>query len=283
MQKVFLAYACLLYTSHDSVGHFQYVINIVHSFLILDLGDNLNVAAVCIQYLADIQHILLITNKRMCYEKMCIRDSRIPAHVAIIMDGNGRWAKQRGQARSFGHQAGAETVHIIAEEAARLGVKYLTLYTFSTENWNRPVDEVAALMSLLMDSIEEETFMKNNISFRIIGDTAKLPVEVLERLNQCIEHTSINTGMCLTLALSYSSKWEITEAVRQITIKIQNNKLAIDDIDDNLISAHLSTNYMPDPDLLIRTGGEIRLSNYLLWQCAYSDLYFCETFWQDCR
>ena len=212
-----------------------------------------------------------------------IDKSRIPAHVAIIMDGNGRWAKQRRQARSFGHQAGAETVHIIAEEAARLGVKYLTLYTFSTENWNRPVDEVAALMSLLMDSSEEETFMKNNISFRIIGDTAKLPVEVLERLNQCIEHTSINTGMCLTLALSYSSKWEITEAVRQIAAKIQNDKLAIEDIDDNLISAHLSTNYMPDPDLLIRTGGEIRLSNYLLWQCAYSELYFCETFWPDFR
>lgn len=212
-----------------------------------------------------------------------IDKSRIPAHVAIIMDGNGRWAKQRGQARSFGHQASAETVHIIAEEAARLGVKYLTLYTFSTENWNRPVDEVAALMSLLMDSIEEETFMKNNISFRIIGDTAKLPVEVLERLNQCIERTSINTGMCLTLALSYSSKWEITEAVRQIAAKIQNDKLAIEDIDDNLISAHLSTNYMPDPDLLIRTGGEIRLSNYLLWQCAYSELYFCETFWPDFR
>ena len=212
-----------------------------------------------------------------------IDKSRIPAHVAIIMDGNGRWAKQRGQARSFGHQAAAETVHIIAEEAARLGVKYLTLYTFSTENWNRPVDEVAALMSLLMDSIEEETFMKNNISFRIIGDTAKLPVEVLERLNQCIERTSINTGMCLTLALSYSSKWEITEAVRQIAAKIQNDKLAIEDIDDNLISAHLSTNYMPDPDLLIRTGGEIRLSNYLLWQCAYSELYFCETFWPDFR
>ena len=212
-----------------------------------------------------------------------IDKSRIPAHVAIIMDGNGRWAQQRGQARSFGHQAGAETVHIIAEEAARLGVKYLTLYTFSTENWNRPVDEVAALMSLLMDSIEEETFMKNNISFRIIGDTAKLPVEVLERLNQCIERTSINTGMCLTLALSYSSKWEITEAVRQIAAKIQNDQLAIEDIDDNLISAHLSTNYMPDPDLLIRTGGEIRLSNYLLWQCAYSELYFCETFWPDFR
>jgi undecaprenyl diphosphate synthase len=212
-----------------------------------------------------------------------INKSRIPAHVAIIMDGNGRWAKQRGQVRSFGHQAGAETVHIIAEEAARLGVRYLTLYTFSTENWNRPVDEVAALMSLLMDSIEEETFMKNNISFRIIGDTAKLPAEVLERLNQCIEHTSTNTGMCLTLALSYSSKWEITEAVRQIAAKVQNDKLSIDSIDDHLISTHLSTNYMPDPDLLIRTGGEIRLSNYLLWQCAYSELYFCETFWPDFR
>ena len=212
-----------------------------------------------------------------------IDKSRIPAHVAIIMDGNGRWAKQRGKDRSFGHQAGVETVRRITSECTRLGVKYLTLYTFSTENWNRPVDEVAALMSLLMDSIEEETFMKNNISFRIIGDTAKLPVEVLERLNQCIERTSINTGMCLTLALSYSSKWEITEAVRQIAAKIQNDKLAIEDIDDNLISAHLSTNYMPDPDLLIRTGGEIRLSNYLLWQCAYSELYFCETFWPDFR
>ena len=135
-----------------------------------------------------------------------IDKNRIPAHIAIIMDGNGRWAKQQGHARTFGHQAGAETVHVIAEEAARLGVRYLTLYTFSTENWNRPVDEVAALMSLLMDSIEEETFMKNNISFRIIGETEKLPENVLARLNKCIERTSKNTGMCLTLALSYSSK-----------------------------------------------------------------------------
>ena len=182
-----------------------------------------------------------------------IDKSRVPAHVAIIMDGNGRWAKQRGQIRSFGHQAGAETVHIIAEEAARLGVKYLTLYTFSTENWNRPVDEVAALMSLLMDSIEEEIFMKNNISFRIIGDTQKLPAEVLERLNQCIERTSINTGMCLILALSYSSKWELTEAVKQIATKVQDGKLAIENIDDKVISANLSTHFMPDPDLLIRT------------------------------
>lgn len=216
----------------------------------------------------------------MCDKEM-IDMNRIPAHIAIIMDGNGRWAKQRGHARTFGHQAGAETVHVIAEESARLGVKYLTLYTFSTENWNRPVDEVAALMSLLMDSIEEETFMKNNISFRIIGDTDKLPEDVLNRLNRCIERTAANTGMCLTLALSYSSKWEITEAVKLIAKDVAEGKLKPQDITDKTIDSHLATNYMPDPDLLIRTGGEIRLSNYLLWQCAYSELYFCDTFWPD--
>ena len=210
-----------------------------------------------------------------------IDKTRIPSHIAIIMDGNGRWAKQRGQIRTFGHQAGAETVHVIAEEAARLGVKYLTLYTFSTENWNRPVDEVAALMSLLMDSIEEETFMKNNISFRIIGDTAILPENVLERLNRCIERTSVNTGMCLTLALSYSSKWEITEAVRQIASRVSAGDLKADEITDQTVDGFLATHYMPDPDLLIRTGGEVRLSNFLLWQCAYSELYFCDTFWPD--
>lgn len=210
-----------------------------------------------------------------------IDKTRIPSHIAIIMDGNGRWAKQREQIRTFGHQAGAETVHVIAEEAARLGVKYLTLYTFSTENWNRPVDEVAALMSLLMDSIEEETFMKNNISFRIIGDTAKLPENVLERLNRCIERTSVNTGMCLTLALSYSSKWEITEAVRQIASRVSAGDLKADEITDQTVDGFLATHYMPDPDLLIRTGGEVRLSNFLLWQCAYSELYFCDTFWPD--
>ena len=210
-----------------------------------------------------------------------IDKTRIPSHIAIIMDGNGRWAKQRGQIRTFGHQAGAETVHVIAEEAARLGVKYLTLYTLSTENWNRPVDEVAALMSLLMDSIEEETFMKNNISFRIIGDTAKLPENVLERLNRCIERTSVNTGMCLTLALSYSSKWEITEAVRQIASRVSAGDLKADEITDQTVDGFLATHYMPDPDLLIRTGGEVRLSNFLLWQCAYSELYFCDTFWPD--
>ena len=213
--------------------------------------------------------------------KELIDKSRIPAHIAIIMDGNGRWAKQRGMARSYGHQAGAETVHAIAEEAARLGVKYLTLYTFSTENWKRPAEEVSALMSLLMDSIEEDTLMKNNIRFRIIGETEELPADVFERLNQCIAHTAGNTGMCLVLALSYSSKWEITEAVKQIASQVENHQLAIADITDQTIDRFLSTRFMPDPDLLIRTGGEIRLSNYLLWQCAYSELYFCDTFWPD--
>ena len=210
-----------------------------------------------------------------------IDKNRIPSHIAIIMDGNGRWAKQKGHPRSFGHQAGAETVHIIAEEAAKLGVKYLTLYTFSTENWNRPADEVSALMALLMDSIEEETFMKNNISFRIIGDVDKLPTDVLNRLNKCIERTSSNTGMCLVLALSYSSKWEITNAVKNISSKVKEGILSVEDITDEQINIHLCTSFMPDPDLLIRTGGEIRLSNYLLWQSAYSELYFCDTFWPD--
>ena len=207
--------------------------------------------------------------------------NRIPQHVAIIMDGNGRWAKKRGQARFFGHQAGAQTVHTIASEAARLGIKYLTLYTFSTENWNRPADEIAALMSLLTDSIKEEIFMKNNIRFRIIGDVEKLPKEVLVRLNQSIEDTSKNTGMNLILALSYSSKWELTEANKQIAQEVKEGKLTIDSISEEVISSHLTTNFMPDPDFLIRTGGEIRLSNYLLWQCAYTELYFCDTFWPD--
>ena len=209
--------------------------------------------------------------------------NRIPTHVAIIMDGNGRWAKQRGQARSFGHQAGAETVHVIAEEAARLGVKFLTLYTFSTENWGRPSDEVAALMQLLFDSIEEETFMKNNISFRVIGDVAKLPSRVQDRLQACIERTGRNTGMCLVLALSYSSRWELTEAMKQMARQVQAGTLQPEQIDSALVSRQLSTSFMPDPDLLIRTGGELRLSNYLLWQCAYSELYFCDTYWPDFR
>ena len=207
--------------------------------------------------------------------------NKVPQHVAIIMDGNGRWAKQHGQHRSYGHQKGAETVRKIVETAASVGIKYLTLYTFSTENWNRPEEEVTALMSLLIESIEEETFMKNNIRFQAIGDIQRLPEKVQERLNQCMEHTSQNTRMSLVLALSYSSKCEITEAVKQIAQEVLNGQISPNDINEEQIAAHLATHFMPDPDLLIRTGGEIRLSNYLLWQCAYSELYFCDTFWPD--
>ena len=191
--------------------------------------------------------------------------NRIPCHVAIIMDGNGRWAKQRGRERSYGHQVGAETVHIIAEEAAKLGVEYLTLYTFSTENWGRPAEEVTALMGLLFESIEEETFMKNNIRFRVIGDTDKLPDYVRGRLNACIAHTADNTGMNLVLALSYSSRWEITEAAKKMAMAVQSGDLNPEQIDSEVFAGYLATNFMPDPDLLIRTGGELRLSNYLLW------------------
>ncbi len=182
---------------------------------------------------------------------------------------------------TFGHQAGAETVHVIAEEAARIGVKYLTLYTFSTENWNRPVDEVAALLNLILYSIEDETFIKNNISFRIIGDTSKLPEKVLDRLNLCIQRTSRNTVRCLTLALSYSYKWVITEGVKEISHEVVSGKLHAEEITDKSIVSNLCTKFIPDRDLLIRTGGQVRLSNYLLWQCAYSELYFCDTFWTD--
>ncbi|MDR0961356.1 MAG: isoprenyl transferase [Mediterranea sp.] len=212
-----------------------------------------------------------------------IDKNKVPAHIAIIMDGNGRWAKQRGKERCYGHHAGAETVHIIAKAAAQLGVKYLTLYTFSTENWNRPPEEVEALMTLLFDSITEETFMKNNISFRVIGDVTKLPPKVQKRLEQCMNETSGNTGMCLVLALSYSARWEITEAARKLAKKVADGDMTAEEITDKLLEQQLTTAFMPNPDLLIRTGGEIRLSNFLLWQCAYSELYFCETYWPDFR
>ena len=210
-----------------------------------------------------------------------IDKNNIPQHIAIIMDGNGRWAKQRGLERSQGHQAGAATVRKLVENALKLGVRYLTLYTFSTENWNRPVAEVAALMALLFESIEEEIFVKNNVGFRIIGDMSKLPDNVRERLDACVERTSGNDSMTLVLALSYSSKWEITEAVRSIANKVKCGELALEDINDDMISGELATNFMPDPDLLIRTGKEQRLSNFLLWQAAYSEFYFTEVLWPD--
>ena len=210
-----------------------------------------------------------------------IDKNRIPQHIAIIMDGNGRWAKQHGHPRNYGHQQGVATVRQVVKTAAQAGVKFLTLYTFSTENWNRPQDEVTALMVLLFESIEEEIFMKNNVSFRVIGDVERLPRNVKERLQQCIQRTSVNTGMCLVLALSYSSRWELTAAMKRMACEVQNHTLAPEAIDDALIGKYLTTDFMPDPDLLIRTGGEVRLSNFLLWQCAYSELYFCDTYWPD--
>lgn len=216
----------------------------------------------------------------MSYKEQ-IDQSRVPTHVAIIMDGNGRWAKQHNQHRSYGHKAGVETVRNITKIAAEAGVKFLTLYTFSTENWNRPAEEVTALMALLLESIEEEIFMNNNIAFRVIGDMGRLPEAVRTRLEQCIQRTSANTRMTMVIALSYSSKWEITQAVKQIASEVKEGTLPVESIDEALVSRHLTTNFMPDPDLLIRTGGELRLSNYLLWQCAYSELYFCDTFWPD--
>lgn len=208
-------------------------------------------------------------------------NSRIPAHVAIIMDGNGRWAKAKGLPRTAGHVEGVATVKKITEEATRLGVKYLTLYTFSTENWNRPVEEIEALMNLVLTNLEEEIFMKNNVRFRMIGEMERLPMSVQKRLGECIERTSVNTGMTMVVALSYSSRWEITRAARMIAEDVKNGTLAIENITESTIDSKLTTDFMPDPDLLIRTGGEIRLSNYLLWQCAYSELYFCDTFWPD--
>ena len=200
---------------------------------------------------------------------------RIPQHIAIIMDGNGRWANERGKERSFGHQAGVEAVHKVTAECVRLGVKYLTLYTFSTENWNRPIEEVSALMGLILTSLEEEIFMKNNVRFRMIGDMNRLPANVQEKIKELEEHTAKNDSMTAVIALSYSSRWEITKAVRDIVAD------APQEITEETVSQYLETRFMPDPELLIRTGGELRISNYLLWQIAYSELYFCDTYWPD--
>lgn len=206
---------------------------------------------------------------------------RIPTHVAIIMDGNGRWAAERDKERSFGHQAGVDTVRRITSECVRLGVKYLTLYTFSTENWNRPEDEVSALMGLVLSSLEDEIFMKNNVRFRVIGDVKRLPESVRTKLRETEEHTAANTTMTMVVALSYSARWEMTHALQNIVADVQAGRVHADDVDEELIGQRLETSFMPDPDLLIRTGGELRVSNFLLWQIAYSELYFCDTYWPD--
>ena len=210
-----------------------------------------------------------------------IDKNRIPQHIAITMDGNGRWATEKSKPRAYGHQAGVETVRRITAECTRLGVKYLTLYTFSTENWNRPADEVAALMGLVLASLEDEIFMKYNVRFRVIGDRSRLPEAVAKKLEETEQHTANNEKMTMVVALSYSSRWEITKAVRDIANEVKSGAIALQDISEETVTEHLSTSFMPDPELLIRTGGEQRISNYLLWQIAYSELYFCDTYWPD--
>ena len=213
--------------------------------------------------------------------------NRIPRHIAIIMDGNGRWAAERGKPRSFGHQAGVDSVRRITAACTRLGVKFLTLYTFSTENWNRPADEVSALMGLVLSSLEDEIFMKNNVRFRVIGDIKRLPEDVQKKLQETMEHTAQNTAMTMVVALSYSARWEIVEAMRvtvreAITLSEDGNcEDVVQKLTEEAFCNHLETRFMPDPDLLIRTGGELRISNFLLWQIAYAELYFCDTYWPD--
>ncbi len=212
-----------------------------------------------------------------------IDPKRLPRHVAIIMDGNGRWARARGLDRSEGHVEGVNTVRKITEAASEIGIKYLTLYTFSTENWNRPQEEVDALMNLIVIAIERETadLIKNNVRLTMIGDFGRMPDFARRRLSKCMDDTAHCTGLTLVLALSYSSRWEITEAVRNIAAKVQAGSLDPDDITDDTISRNLSTADMPDPDLLIRTGGYFRVSNFLLWQIAYSEIYVTSTYWPD--
>lgn len=214
-----------------------------------------------------------------------IDPQRLPNHVAIIMDGNGRWAMQQGMERTFGHENGVTSVREAAEAAAEIGIKYLTLYAFSTENWKRPAEEVDALMNLLVKTIHSEThtLQKNNIRLKAIGDLGSLRSETRDELFRAIDTTSANTGMTLILALSYSARWEITEAVRKIAAKVQDMSLKTEEISCNTISENLTTAGMPDPELLIRTSGEYRISNFLLWQIAYAELYFTSKLWPDFR
>lgn len=215
--------------------------------------------------------------------KQQIQPDRIPRHIAIIMDGNGRWAKRQGLARMFGHRKGVETVHEITEAAAELGIEYLTVYAFSTENWNRPKEEVDALMSLLVDTIAKETptLMKNNVQLLTIGDLSRLPDEAHRKFDECMRQTSVNTGLKLVVALSYSSRWEIIRAVQDIAAEVKSGTMRLEDINEQTVSAHFTTADMPDPDLLIRTSGELRISNFLLWQLAYSELYFTSCLWPE--
>ncbi len=214
-----------------------------------------------------------------------IKNKRIPSHIAIIMDGNGRWAKERGLERAHGHQEGVVSVRKVVEAASKAGVSYLTIYAFSTENWKRPNCEVDALMELMVHAIVKETpdLIKQGVKLLAIGDYNRLPHETKSALDKCIEHTKGGETITLILALSYSSKWEITQAVKSIVEDIQEKDLSIDNLNEDIISDYLSTKGIPDPDLLIRTGGEKRISNFLLWQLAYAELYFTDIFWPDFR
>ncbi|MBN1118913.1 MAG: isoprenyl transferase [Bacteroidales bacterium] len=210
---------------------------------------------------------------------------RLPAHIAIIMDGNGRWAKKKGNPRVFGHKNGVAAVRDTVEGAAELGIKYLTLYAFSTENWNRPRTEVDALMSLLVNTINKETktLLDNNVRLAAIGDIESLPSNVAANLRGAIDKTKTNTGLTLVLALSYSARWEIIKAVKNIAEEVKSGKLNVSEIDNTTFSNYLTTKEIPDPELLIRTSGESRISNFLLWQIAYSELYFTHVLWPDFR
>jgi undecaprenyl diphosphate synthase len=212
-----------------------------------------------------------------------IDSNNLPQHLAIIMDGNGRWAKQQGLLRAFGHESGTKSVKIIIKTCAKLGLKNLTLYAFSTENWNRPKLEVDTLMKILIKSLKKElpTLLENNIKLSTIGNLEKLPQSAQRELLDVIDKTKDNTHMTLTLALSYSSKEEIVNAVKNISNKVKNNIISVDSIDDSIINEHLYTQNLPDVDLLIRTSGEHRISNFLLWQIAYAELYFTDVLWPD--
>ncbi len=211
--------------------------------------------------------------------------NNVPKHVAIIMDGNGRWAEKHGKARVFGHESGVSSVRSVVEGAGEIGIKYLTLYAFSTENWDRPKNEVNALMELLVQAIEVETksLMKNNVRLSTIGDIISMPTKVKDKLEGCIRFLDSNTGLNLVLALSYSSKWEIVNAVKNLVQDTIDKKIKPEEINNELFEGYLNTAGTPDPELLIRTSGEYRISNFLLWQIAYSELYFTEKLWPDFR
>ena len=207
--------------------------------------------------------------------------NRIPRHIAIIMDGNGRWAMDRGLDRTFGHKAGLDNLENITTMCSNMGVKYLTVYAFSIENFNRPAYEVEALMGLVLSFFKMQLFHNNNVSFHVVGDMKRLPQSVQDKLNSMMAETEGYDGMAMTIAMPYSSKQELVNTTKIIAEKVKNGEMAIDDITEETIEKNLWTNWMPDPDLLIRTGGEVRISNYLLWQCAYSEFYFCDSYWPD--